>query len=330
LIGHNGAGKTTLLKMLNGLIKPDSGKITMRGRVGALIALGAGFNPILTGRENIYINGSVLGLSKKEIDGKIDEIIDFAEIGEFIDSPVQNYSSGMNVRLGFAVATAMNPDVIILDEVLAVGDAAFRQKCYRRIDDLRDGTATIFVSHNMPDVARISQSVLVMQSGRSVFQGPTSEGVGLYNSLTTSQDTRVDAAKDLRPPITGFKVEVPAHVEFYSPLDLSVIVESSQSMPEVGLSLEFVNQTGVYVAAVIKSSSGFGVKLDAGINRWQCRVEHVPLKPGAYHLVFHLLDLKGKFLATECKVQSILVEGGHGGLTSECQLNLAEWKMRRE
>jgi lipopolysaccharide transport system ATP-binding protein len=121
LIGHNGAGKTTLLKMLNGLIKPDSGSITMRGRVGALIALGAGFNPILTGRENVYINGAILGLSKKEIDDQIDSIIDFAEIREFIDSPVQSYSSGMQVRLGFAVATAMKPDVLILDEVLAVG-----------------------------------------------------------------------------------------------------------------------------------------------------------------------------------------------------------------
>ena len=125
LIGHNGAGKTTLLKMLNGLIKPDAGTITMRGRVGALIALGAGFNPILTGRENIYINGSVLGLTKKEIDAKIDEIIDFAEIREFIDMPVQSYSSGMSVRLGFAVATALDPDVLIVDEVLAVGGAEF-------------------------------------------------------------------------------------------------------------------------------------------------------------------------------------------------------------
>ena len=122
LIGRNGAGKTTLLRMLNGLIKPDSGFIEVRGRVGAIIALGAGFNPVLTGRENVYVNGSLLGLSKKEIDGKIDDIIEFAEIGEFIDSPVQSYSSGMQVRLGFAVATAMDPDVLILDEVLAVGD----------------------------------------------------------------------------------------------------------------------------------------------------------------------------------------------------------------
>ena len=136
LIGHNGAGKTTLLKMLNGLIKPDAGSITIRGRVGALIALGAGFNPILTGRENIYINGSVLGLSKKEIDGKIDEIIDFAEIGEFIDSPVQNYSSGMSVRLGFSIASSLSPDVLILDEVLAVGDIGFVIKCLNRVRQL--------------------------------------------------------------------------------------------------------------------------------------------------------------------------------------------------
>src|SRR5688572_17263205 len=155
LIGRNGAGKTTLLKMLNGLIKPDKGRIEMRGRVGALIALGAGFNPILTGRENIYVNGSVLGLSKREIDAKLEEIIDFAEIREFIDMPVQSYSSGMQVRLGFAVATALNPDVLLLDEVLAVGDASFRNKCYNRIGSLRQRAATIFVSHTMDQVCQV-------------------------------------------------------------------------------------------------------------------------------------------------------------------------------
>ncbi|MGH6820931.1 MAG: ABC transporter ATP-binding protein, partial [Methylocella sp.] len=121
LIGPNGAGKSTLLRMLNGLIRPDKGRITMKGRIGALIDLGLGFNPILTGRENVYINGSLLGFSKKEIDHKFDAIVDFAEIGEFIHTPVQNYSSGMKLRLGFAVCAQMEPDVLIIDEVLAVG-----------------------------------------------------------------------------------------------------------------------------------------------------------------------------------------------------------------
>ena len=145
LIGRNGAGKTTLLKMLNGLIKPDAGRIEMRGRVGALIALGAGFNPILTGRENIYVNGSVLGLTKKEIGAKLDEIVDFAEIGDFIDTPVQNYSSGMAVRLGFAVASSIRPDVLLIDEVLAVGDISFVLRCLNRVSELLPTTAVVFV-----------------------------------------------------------------------------------------------------------------------------------------------------------------------------------------
>ena len=129
LIGRNGAGKSTLLKMLNGLLKPDTGRIEMHGRIGALIELGTGFNPILSGRENIYINGSLLGFTKAEIDQKFDAIVDFAEIGEFIDMPVQNYSSGMKVRLGFSVAAQMEPDVLLVDEVLAVGDMNFKLKC---------------------------------------------------------------------------------------------------------------------------------------------------------------------------------------------------------
>ena len=165
LIGHNGAGKTTLLKMLNGLIKPDAGSITMRGRVGALIALGAGFNPILTGRENIYINGSVLGLTKKEIDAKIDEIIDFAEIREAIDMPVQNYSSGMSVRLGFSVASSMSPDVLILDEVLAVGDIGFVIKCLNRMRQLSANAAVIFVSHSMQFISTFCSRVIFMDHG---------------------------------------------------------------------------------------------------------------------------------------------------------------------
>lgn len=166
LIGHNGAGKSTLLKILNGLINPDAGSVTIKGRVGALIELGAGFNPILSGRENIYNNGAVLGFTRKEIDEKLNAIIEFSELEEFIDMPVQNYSSGMKVRLGFAVAAQMEPDVLIIDEVLAVGDVGFRIKCLNRISDLLNNCAVILVSHSMPQIARICTNGILLHNGQ--------------------------------------------------------------------------------------------------------------------------------------------------------------------
>lgn len=183
LIGRNGAGKSTLLKMLNGLILPDEGSIVMRGKVSALIELGAGFNPLLTGRENIYINGQLLGFTKKEIDEKMEAILSFAEIGAFVDSPVQNYSSGMKVRLGFAVAAQLEPDVLIIDEVLAVGDLGFVLKCFNRIDALLKNTAVIFVSHSMPQVSRVSTGIVMLEKGQAIFQGSDiSAGIDMYYS----------------------------------------------------------------------------------------------------------------------------------------------------
>lgn len=184
LIGHNGAGKSTLLKMLNGLIKPDKGRITMRGRVGALIELGTGFNPVLTGRENIYNNGTVLGFSKRDIDRKFDAIVDFAEIGDFLDTPVQNYSSGMKVRLGFAVASQMEPDILLIDEVLAVGDVSFVLKCFNRMDVLLSNTSIILVSHNIPQVARMCTGLLLMDHGRTLYNGSdVAEGINRYYAM---------------------------------------------------------------------------------------------------------------------------------------------------
>lgn len=192
LIGHNGAGKSTLLKILNGLINPDAGKVTMKGRVGALIELGAGFNPILSGRENIYNNGAILGFSRKEIDSKLETIIDFAELREFIDMPVQNYSSGMKVRLGFAVAAQMEPDVLIIDEVLAVGDLGFILKCFKRIDTILPHTAIIFVSHSMPMVSRICSKIMLMDHGKVEFQGQdVAKAIDLYYTRFASNDTNI-------------------------------------------------------------------------------------------------------------------------------------------
>ncbi len=167
LLGRNGAGKTTLLKMLNGLMKPDKGHIELRGKVGALIALGAGFTPVLTGRENIYVNAAVLGIPSSVVRRRIDEIIDFAELADFIDMPVQNYSSGMTVRLGFSVAAVLlEPDILFLDEVLAVGDIGFAMKCLNRVREMMSTSAVIFVSHNMPMVSAFCSRALVMQRGK--------------------------------------------------------------------------------------------------------------------------------------------------------------------
>ncbi|MBN2374030.1 ABC transporter ATP-binding protein [bacterium] len=181
LIGQNGAGKSTLLKLLHGLINPDSGKITMRGRVQALIELGAGFSPILTGRENVYINASILGISKKQIDQTLPHIIEFAGIEDFMDTPVQNYSSGMKARLGFSVITQLDPDVLLIDEVLAVGDTAFQEKCMRRMDVLRKSNkAIIFVTHSLYQVEALCDKALWLEKGRIVQYGEASDIVRDY------------------------------------------------------------------------------------------------------------------------------------------------------
>lgn len=193
LIGHNGAGKSTLLKVLNGLYAPDKGQIVMKGKIGALIELGAGFNPILTGRENIYNNASILGFTKKEVEDKMQSIIDFSEIADFIDTPVQNYSSGMKVRLGFAVAAHLEPDVLIIDEVLAVGDLGFVLKCFSKIDELLPRTAVIFVSHSMPMISRICNEIILMDHGKVEYQGKEiGKGIQLYyNKFSNNSQNKV-------------------------------------------------------------------------------------------------------------------------------------------
>lgn len=198
LIGHNGAGKSTLLKILNGLIRPDEGEVIVRGRVGALIELGAGFNPILSGRENVYINGQILGFTRQEIDEKLEDIIEFSEIGDFIDTPVQNYSSGMKVRLGFAVAAQMEPDVLIIDEVLAVGDVGFRIKCYNRIGELVRNSAVIIVSHSMPAIGRIANRGILMNKGEvKVDSVELTNVIDEYNRGFNEQvNSRLDAISD--------------------------------------------------------------------------------------------------------------------------------------
>jgi len=187
LIGRNGSGKSTLLKTLARILVPDEGSVTMRGRVASLLEVGSGFHPELSGRENVYLNGSILGMKKKEIDRKFDEIVDFSGVRAFIDQPVKNYSSGMYVRLGFSVAVNVRPDILVVDEVLAVGDAAFRARSKRRFAQLKDdGRTIILVSHSMPQVAELCDRVGWMDEGRLRMIGEPAEVIAAY--LATVDD----------------------------------------------------------------------------------------------------------------------------------------------
>lgn len=181
IIGRNGSGKTTLLQMLNGIYTPDKGIISYKGNMGALIGVGAGFHPDLTGRENIYVNSAILGLSNKVIKEKFEDIIKFADIGDFLDTPVKHYSSGMYIRLGFAISYQMEPDILLVDEVLAVGDEKFRSKCYKAIDRIKKKAAIILVSHNMRMIEEMATKVGVMNHGKlTLYEDDPSLGIKAY------------------------------------------------------------------------------------------------------------------------------------------------------
>jgi len=285
LIGRNGAGKTTLLKMLNGLIKPDHGRIEMRGRVGALIALGAGFNPILTGRENIYVNGSVLGLTKREIDAKIEDIIDFADIREFIDSPVQSYSSGMQVRLGFAVATALEPDVLILDEVLSVGDVAFRAKCFKRIGTLSRNSAILFVSHDHGQIVRVCDQALLMSCGKPVFYGTTLKALERYN---TFGETSADASSTIlmHDEIESFIFSSSPPNELTvtagQPLTLSFRIKSRKDLATGVCLVHFFDRSGTAVGQA--DFTGLIKRIPQGDSMFNVNLTRLDLAHGKYTL----------------------------------------------
>ncbi len=184
LIGHNGSGKSTLLKLTAGVLRPKEGSLTVEGRISPMIELAAGFDPDLTGRENIFLNGALMGHSRREMATKIDRIIEFSELGEFIDQPVKNYSSGMYARLGFAIAADVDPEILIIDEVLAVGDERFQAKCMERIRSIRAGGCTIlYVSHAMESVQDLCERVIVLHHGALVFDGPPTPAIERYREL---------------------------------------------------------------------------------------------------------------------------------------------------
>jgi len=323
VIGRNGAGKSTLLKMLNGIILPDKGKITVKGKVGALIEVGAGFHPLLTGRENVYINGAILGMTKREINLKFDEIVAFAELEEFIDMPVKNYSSGMYVRLGFSIAAQMEPDVLILDEVLAVGDVWFRSKCYNAIAKLMPNTALLFVSHSMPQITRIADHALVIDHGKQSYYGWANQAAVEYEKLymegsdkclrTGSKDVQIKSFTILNECgelATSFLFGESIKIRFYL---------ASNINSNVNLIIDFRRADGEVVAecnsylngAKIVAKEGESVIVDTVI-------KNLNLSPGAYSMGFVLISEKNNMHYDWLrKAEVITIKGSQSGCVAQ-------------
>ncbi|MEQ8230997.1 MAG: ABC transporter ATP-binding protein [Gammaproteobacteria bacterium] len=289
LIGHNGSGKTTLLRMLNGLVQPDAGRIALRGRVGALIALGAGFNPVLSGRENIFVNAAVLGLGRAEVARRFDEIVEFSGLAEFIDAPVQHYSSGMYVRLGFSIAAHVEPDVLLVDEALAVGDLAFVIKCMNKVAELRrNGTGVIFVSHNELQMRAAANRCVVLDHGRMLGDVDVEAAFRLY------AEARANRPFAMTPAI-GFAHEGPLRLEAlaadstYPPTALAPLRLLLRGLAErdadgVSLELRIWNADGQVVTAI--DSGGQGQLLDLAPGRFELEVDidALSLAPGPYRI----------------------------------------------
>lgn len=294
LIGGNGAGKTTLLRMLNGLIKPDTGRVEMKGEIGALIALGAGFNPILTGRENIRVNTSVLGLSRKDCEDKIDEIIDFSEIDQFIDTPVQSYSSGMQVRLGFAIAAVLKPDILILDEVLAVGDARFRAKCYKAIHERLISSATLFVSHDREAISRTCTSSLYLIKGVTRHVGNVQEGLSIYLSESHGQagDSNSEIVCDgLNANLLNTENDKTIRAAWSDEVDIRIELDAVREISNAIISLEIKDLNGTIVGEITSLNSlGSFVQLPTGKHIVSFQTSSLPLKNGNYILTLLVIE----------------------------------------
>lgn len=261
IIGKNGAGKSTLLKLLSSITSPTTGSIRYQGRIASLLEVGTGFHPEMTGRENIYMNGSILGMTKAEINSKLDEIVDFAGIERYLDTPVKRYSSGMTVRLGFAIAAFLDPDILVVDEVLAVGDAEFQKKALGKMQSVsqEQGRTVLFVSHNMAAVKNLCQRGIVLDNGSMTFDGDISSAVNAYSNQASSvsHDNIVAGVKWTSSflsvdniVLNGTTSSISTIVSNQEYLDLVIEGTSKEPLPALDVRLEFRTQDGVPIAAL--------------------------------------------------------------------------------
>lgn len=293
IIGVNGSGKTTLLRVLTGIFPPDKGRITVKGRIGSLIAVGAGFHPHMTGRENIFLNGTILGMTKKDIQRKYESIVGFAEIGDFLDAPVATYSSGMRVRLGFAIAVHCDPDILLIDEILSVGDLSFRNKSLRYMADLRKkAKAIIFISHNLEQTRLLCDRTIILDKGKIIYDGDTYQACIRYEEMTRSirlsslkKDSNINFKNEFR-----LKQSSEEEIEF---LDIGILDESNKKTEAIKMDQELCiycdftlkkNVEGLFFTAGVVSSKDYTSIIHV-VSNDNMKSKFINLKENVYRVI---------------------------------------------
>jgi lipopolysaccharide transport system ATP-binding protein len=305
VVGRNGAGKSTLLKILSRITEPDGGRALLRGRISSLLEVGTGFHPELTGRENIYLNGAILGMTRMEIKRKFDEIVNFSEMEKFLDTPVKRYSSGMYVRLAFAVAAHLEPEILIIDEVLAVGDAEFQKKCLGKMDDVsrNQGRTVLFVSHNMEAVLKLCNRAILLESGSIREIGDVKSVVTAYLQNKSSSASVVDLSTKVRDrPFTGKVRLVKASpsdaagswsIPFGHQLSIDISIDAQSNVPGMTLGVAIHSIRGFEVASWSNKCSKVDLGMQPGINTFRIRFQNLLLLPGNYRLGTYLSGERG-------------------------------------
>lgn len=299
IIGSNGAGKSTLLKILSGITPPSRGRVTLRGRVSSLLEVGTGFHPELTGRENVYLNGAVLGMRRKEITAKFDAIVEYSGVEMFLETPVKRYSSGMRVRLAFAVAAFLEPEILIVDEVLAVGDAAFQKKCIGRMSEIgRSGRTVIFVSHNMAAVEALCTRGVLIGNGTVICDGPVEEAVSKYAHINNPGSGRfnADVRRNMLPQlIRGASVSdetgsAAGAVRMGSPVTIRVDYQVGKSVlsPSIAIGVDDLMGRRIFTLQNPLGSSAFERLTGAG--SIECELANLPLAPGEYSVTIAIAE----------------------------------------
>lgn len=300
IIGKNGAGKSTLLKILSQITEPTSGKIKIQGRVASLLEIGTGFHPELSGRENIYMNGTILGMTRKEIDSKLEEIIDFSGVEKFIDTPVKFYSSGMKVRLGFSVAAYLDPEILVIDEVLAVGDYEFQKKCLGKMHDISSnmGRTVLFVSHNLEAVSTICNKGILLSGGNLIFEGPTFDVINNYKRFNSSMNiSYYDESNFSRAYIQRITVITSSrsntHV-FGEELKIEFVIVTKDRIPGATLAFQlFDEKERPIVHCWVYQNELQGFCENQGEYKIVCVIPKLRAHMGKYYLTAHFGEGKG-------------------------------------